>query len=135
MFYYNDYIKGRNKEIELLPLLRQKFSPTLELTDRFHIFDYKSKEANLYIELKCRNNKRDKYKDTMIGFNKIRAASMCHPHYDVYFVFQYTDGIYYWKYNKNELLQFEVKDGGRTDRGCNEINTYVYIPVNILKNI
>ena len=135
MFYRKDYEIGRNNEIQLLDTLKKRFSLTLELTNRFHTFDYYCEKNKIYIELKCRSNMKDKYESTMIGFNKIEKAILCSPEYCIYFVFQFKDGLFYWKFNMNELQSFEIKQGGRTDRGTAEISKYLFIPVKILKNI
>jgi len=66
----------------------------------------------------------------MIGYNKI-AECRNNPHIDYYFVFEFTDGTYYWKYNK-EVFDFQLSNGGRWDRGKIETNLYVYIPVDKL---
>ena len=91
----------------------------------------KRKGNNKFIELKSRNNEKNKYLTTMVGYNKIMKASELEE--DVYFFFSFTDGIYYWKYDRN--IDLEIKKGGRYDRGCSEINDYAFIPVNILQKI
>jgi hypothetical protein len=54
----------------MLPKLQEYFNDdTLCLTPKCHTFDYIGK--NKFIEIKKRNFNSDKYKDTMIGVNKI----------------------------------------------------------------
>ena len=67
----------------------------------------------------------------MIGLNKIMKASTILE--DVYFFFWFTDGLFYWKYNRD--IDLEVKKGGRYDRGLKEINDYAYIPTTLLTKI
>jgi hypothetical protein len=127
---YIDYLVGLERERQLLPILKTHFNDDsiFQLT-QYNTFDYKG--DNKYIELKSRNNKIDKYDKTMVGYNKIIRASTILE--DVYFFFWFTDGIFYWKYNKD--INLEVKKGGRYDRGLNEINDYAYIPTSLLTKI
>jgi hypothetical protein len=52
---------------------------------------------------------------------------------NVYFVFRFTDGLYYWKYDPKHPLK--VQQGGRTDRGRKEIKSYAFIEVDILSKL
>jgi hypothetical protein len=85
------------------------------------------------VELKSRNVKKDTYTTTIIGMNKIlyclKSKKLC------YFVFEFTDGLYYWMLNKFDLKEFEIKKGGTIKRGYDEINDYLYIPVDKLIKI
>ena len=67
----------------------------------------------------------------MIGYNKIKKALELNE--DVYFIFNFTDGIYYYKFDRDKEL--EVKQGGRFDRGRPEIKDYCFIPIEILQKI
>lgn len=101
--------------------------------DKFHPFDLKDSQNKFVVEVKKRNNTHDKYPTTMIGYNKyIKARQYITRGYNVYFVFDYTDGIYYYKYD-NEI--YTPKDGGRRDRGINEIKKYIWININKLTKI
>jgi hypothetical protein len=86
------------------------------------------------VELKSRNVKKDTYKTTMVGMNKINFA-LRNSKKASYFVFEFTDGLYYWKLNKDELETFEKRKGGTTKRGEVEQSEYLFIPVDILINI
>jgi hypothetical protein len=121
---------GHKHEILMLPLLQKFFNdPTIKQCPRNHTFDYIGE--NKFIELKQRKCEKDKYLDTMIGLNKIEY---CHgKDADCYFVFSFTDGVYYWKYNNVDQLNYRCD--GRRDHNCNEFKDYCYIPVNLLKKI
>ena len=130
--FKKDYTFGIQKEIELLPKLKTFFNDdSIIQLDKKNIFDFKGN--NKYIELKSRNCNYDKYPKTMIGYNKIKKASEINE--DVYYIFNFIDGIYYFKYDK--LINFEIKENyiSRRDRGRNEINDYAFIPIEILKEI
>jgi hypothetical protein len=49
------------------------------------------------------------------------------------FIFSFTDGDYYYKYNNDE--EFETRNSGRMDRGRNEISLYYFIPIDKLIKI
>jgi hypothetical protein len=130
--FKSDYIVGRQNEITHISNLQKAFNdPNLKHTERkTDIFDFYSE--NKFVELKSRNFEHNKYPDTMIGINKINYAK-ANPEREYYFVFSFTDGLYYWKYNDEDKLNY--RKGGRYDRGYNEIKDYAFIPINLLKNI
>jgi|APCry1669191674_1035369.scaffolds.fasta_scaffold39453_2 hypothetical protein len=128
--FKKDYTFGLKKEVELLPTIRKFFNDeTIIKLDDYNIFDFKG--DNKYIELKSRNCNYNKYPTTMIGYNKIKKALELNE--DIYFIFNFTDGIYYFKFDKN--IQLEIKQGGRFDRGKKELSDYAFIPIEILKEI
>ena len=128
--FKKDYTFGIKKEIELLPIIKKAFNDeTIIQLDRLNVFDYKG--DNKYIELKSRNNSYNKYPTTMIGYNKIKKALELNE--DVYFIFNFTDGIYYYKFDREKEL--EIKKAGRFDRGRPEIKDYYFIPIEILQKI
>ncbi len=102
---------------------------TLIKLSKFNKFDFEGDTA--LFEVKTRRNNYNKYPSTMIGYNKFLACKKCNK--DVYFIFQYLDGNYYYKYSKDE--SFEIKKGGRYDRGRPEFNYYCFIPIEKLIKI
>ena len=128
--FNGDYSKGIQNEINCLPQLKLFFNDdTIELTKKGFIFDYSGE--NKFIEMKQRNLESSKYPDTMIGLNKIKYCE--DKPEDYYFVFSFTDGLFYWKYNNEDKLNY--RSGGRKDRGFNEYKDYCYIPINLLKRM
>lgn len=124
-------------EISLKQTFEHFFNTKLCQTDRFNLFDYISTEKDIYIELKTRTCSHLKYKDTMIGMNKInRATDLIKKGKKIYFIFKFTDGVYYWEY-KDTYDNEWVRGGGRSDRGVSEwkTNGYLYIPNNLLLKI
>ena len=68
----------------------------------------------------------------MIGVNKIEFASKsCR---ECYFVFNFWDGVFNWKFNKEDIENGDVfyAMGGRCDRGRNERKLYAYIKNHLL---
>jgi len=129
----NDLSFGLKKEISEIEKIRNRFSNSLKPTYNYFVFDYVSKEC--YVELKSRRNKLNTYPDTMVGKNKMDYAETADR--PVYFVFSFIDGLYYWKYNKEDITNGGVRFsiGGRCDRGRDEYKNYAYISTNILQLI
>lgn len=125
---------GKVNEANCLEQFRELFDSALKInTNKWATFDYSC--DGCYVELKSRRCAHNKYKDIMIGLNKIQYCSnMTRP---VYFCFSFEDGIYYWKYNKEDLENGNVviRKGGRTDRGVDETKDCAYINSAILKKV
>ena len=67
----------------------------------------------------------------MIGVNKLVRAKKSNK--DIYFVMIFDDGIFSYKYNKDDTLNY--RSGGRKDRGFNEFKSYCYIPIELFTKI
>lgn len=117
---------GNKNELLLKPIIEEFFNVKLFKTDAYHPFDFRD-ENKIFYEVKSRNVKHDKYPTTMVGQNKIEAANLSDR--DVYFVFGFTDGNYYFKYNRNVNSGLSVSIGGRNDRGREEYKPYCWIPI------
>ena len=121
---------GKEQENKAEEYIQTYFKQTtLKKLSKFNKFDFEGDTA--LFEVKTRRNNYNKYPSTMIGYNKILACKKCEK--DVYFIFQYLDGNYYYKYSNDE--SFEIKKGGRFDRGKIESNYYCFIPIEKLIKI
>jgi hypothetical protein len=122
---------GQLNELYIQDILCSHFKlPYLNQTTFFHPMDFYC--DGVYFEVKSRRNTHDKYDTTMIGYNKIQWIKDKNIK-DVYFVFIFTDGNFYYKYNPED--NFEITTGGRWDRGKVEKKLYYYIPTNKLTKI
>lgn len=65
-------------------------------------FDFKGRGK--FIELKSRTCCKNQYDTTCIGVGKVHYASKHCDEIDFYFVFQFTDGVWFWKYNREQAL-------------------------------
>lgn len=128
--YQEDMKFGTEKEINQLDLIQYAIDSNLKRSKKNAIFDYYS--DNTLVELKSRRNNHNTYPTTMVGYNKIEYANKF-PEKQAYFCFCFLDGLYYYKYNKDDKL--EVRLGGRRDRGRDEIKEYCYIPISLLRKI
>ena len=124
---------GEKNEIELLDVFIKHIDPSLCRTNNYFEMDYESNKS--FVELKSRNCRFSDYADTMIGTNKINFAEKCIK--NVYFAFKFQDGLYIYKFNKNDIITGEIyfKIGGRTDRGTDERKKYAFIKTELLKEI
>lgn len=117
------------------PIIEEYFNIKLNNTPIYHEYDFISEDCISYFELKGRNVKHNHYRDTMIGYNKIEKIKELNKKSKIYFVFKFTDGIYYCRYNKKIKNNSIIKKGGRCDRGRPEFKKYLFIPINLLKQI
>jgi hypothetical protein len=121
-----DIVTGHKNELILKDVIESFFNVQLFQTDAYHPFDFRD-GSKIFYEVKTRNVKHDKYPTTMVGQNKIEAANLSDR--DVYFIFGFTDGNYYFKYNRNVDSGLTVSIGGRNDRGREEYKPYCWIPI------
>ena len=127
-----DIKKGKEAEDKLYDLFKIVFdSELIKDENKYAIFDFYSNKT--LVELKSRNNNFNDYKTTMVGMNKVNYGIKSKK--NVYFVFEFLDGLYYWKLDYKELSEFEIKTGGTIARGRNEFSSYLYIPIYKLKKI
>jgi len=119
-----DYIFGTNNEVEFIDILKSKFGDDIiQVENKNCTYDYENDE---YIfELKSRRNEKLKYATKMIGYNKIKSYKKLNK--KVVLCFKFTDCNCYYEYDEND--KFEVKRGGRKDRGRYEYTDYLFIPV------
>ena len=123
-----DLLMGTLKEEYIKDVICCHFNiPELIKTPFSHPMDFKCDD--IYFEVKSRRNNHNKYDTTMIGFNKIKWIKDNNIK-DVYFVFVFEDGDFYYKYNPED--KFETGTGGRWDRGKVEKKLYYYIPISKL---
>ena len=119
--YYNlnnDYIRcnkydtrykfGTSNEAKLKPKLEQFFGCDFTQKDRYAPFDFYGNKDHkeVQLELKTRKCKVNTYPTTFINHSKILKIT----DEETYFIFNFTDGVYYIKYDKDLFNTFEVKE-------------------------
>jgi hypothetical protein len=132
-----DLAFGANSEQNLTATLNGHFNTTLNRLGGFHIFDYigEADGRTIEVELKTRRIRHDQYLTAIIGTNKIEYARANHIARDFYFVFCYSDGIYYTKYDPAVFAHLDTDDhylrGARAD--CyNGEQRITHIPTSLL---
>ena len=127
--FKEDQIFGEDNEKDILDLLKNKFSDIHRTKSKYSAFDYEG--PNIKIELKSRRVVSYYYPTTMISLSKINKCTDSDILY--LFLFKFTDQLLYIEYDKSLFNNFEIKSGGRYDRKGAELNYYVYIPIEYLK--
>lgn len=130
--FKDDYAAGISIENNLKPILETKFGK-LTKTGRYDTLDYEGPEC--FVEIKSRTNRYSQYPTTMIQKSKFDyARKQTKP---VYFVFAFTDGVYYIQYKSEVFDAFEsgmFQRPGRIDK-TDMRQVYVYIPITSLTRI
>lgn len=96
--------------------------------DQYCHWDFESEDGIKY-ELKTRRNRKNAYPTTIIPVHKAGEG-------ELYFMFEFTDGLYYIKFDKEVFKTFgtrmiQVKRIGRYDPPT----LHYEIPVNLLEQI
>ena len=126
-----DLQQGETAEQMIFNVIKNKWNiKNLKKNESFHTLDFIDENNNFY-EIKSRNNNYNKYPTTMIGLNKIEYINK--NNLNCIFIFSFTDGNYYYQYNKED--NFEISKGGRNDRGRPEYKQYIFIPIEKLNKI
>lgn len=131
----SDLAYGVSKETTNHKILENYFKKPLIHRGGFSTFDYDD-GATLYVELKSRRIRHDKYKTAIIGANKVAFAE-ANPSRKYWFCYAYEDGIYGVPYSKEVFDTFEVSDysrGDRVDYHNNPQRCY-FIPSNLLQKL
>ena len=129
--YERDLIMGQENEI--------KFKKFMNSYENIKLKKYKDKYAELdfryqnrLLELKSRTISHNQFPTTIVGENKIKKARRKN-NFKTEFYFLFTDGLYRWDYNEDEILC--IMDAVRTDRGRYEVKPHAYISIKNLKLI
>lgn len=131
IYHKKDIILGLKGEMKVKEFMENFLDIELEYTEHFHPYDLFCKEENLYIEVKTRRCRHNKYKTLFFSKAKLDFINK-NPSNEYIFIYNLIDGLYLWKFNINELF---LSMGGRTDRGCNEVKKLCNIPVKYLIKI
>jgi hypothetical protein len=112
--FKSDYSFGLKNEHRANPKLNKFFKTDLIYRGGYAPFDYDN-GSTLYIELKSRRIPHDKYPTAIIGANKVEIASK-NLDREYWFVYQYEDGLYGLKYEKEKFDTYEHSDYTRGER-------------------
>jgi hypothetical protein len=132
---------GTYNEIHYLPTFSRFFNTDLSRSpDEYDPLDYANVPKTIYAELKSRRIRHNQYDTCLIGGNKVDKCKSnlgANPNTKHYFLYAYTDGLYYIEYNEQLFNTFERKlyqRGQRSDITDNPKDT-VFIPTKLLKPI
>ena len=127
---YIDYGTFEEKAL-LVSTLKEKFNKEIIKGEWFDFFDYRSIDNLYLIELKSRRCVVNQYSDTMVGLNKIEYARKVYPNVQCFFLFNFSNGLYMYKFDPEDNLLYKL--GGRNDRGVSELRPYEFIPISLLQ--
>jgi len=122
-----EYAFGVAQEEELQPFFEMFFGRPLTTTEKYDPFDFVG--GDIKIELKSRKNTYSKYPTTIVGMYKINQICPLPSPIEHYFVFNFTDGVYYWKYNTEEFNKMKQITIKRRDRPYSKGSKYLSIPI------
>jgi len=95
--------------------------------DKNDEIDFKHKTKKIIYELKGRNYNFNHCEDWKVGYNKLIYADKNYIGYKFYIYMLFYDGLWYWKFNKNEIEDKMCGYCDRVDRGKKETKYYFNI--------
>lgn len=106
-----DLTFGYNKEKYVLPYFNKFFNCNASMSKhKYATFDYIDTQNKIYGELKSRRVKKYKYKDIMIGYNKIRSGlKLINKGFKVYLLWSFVDKLCYYELNKDGFDKSWIK--------------------------
>jgi len=133
--YDNDRAMGEKSEAEVIDVLSKAFNTEFAGTARYATIDFVS--DTIEIELKTRNNEKDKYPTTLIPKSKIDYIKNNRRMKKYIFAFKFTDGLYYIEYDDKVFDKIECKMFVRDKRTgwSDAAQLYYYIPVTLLRPV
>ena len=122
------YEFGIEQEEKLKPLLESFFDRKLYLYyERYSTFDMHDAKKHLIIEIKSLLHTKRKYRDSMIGYNKVREAmSMVKRGINVFLIFNFSDRVCYYHLNAGIKMSWIKDFKGKS---------YLYIPIDYLSDV
>lgn len=131
--FKEDYQRGIQSENKIKTTLESFFNSPLTKTAQYHPMDYQTNST--YIEIKTRTNASTTYPTTMLPYSKIDFAKASPS--NTYFVFVFTDGIFYIQYNQELFNTFHIEVFQRNPRQDHQDQPqkYLYIPISCLSKM
>jgi len=119
---------GLKSEELVIQKLQIRFGDLIKL-DKYNNFDFKGDK--IYIELKTRRINHNKYPSLMFSKRKLDKGLELYTDEgaEILFLFMCLDGLYGWYYITDDEISdnYEIKTGGRKDRGIVELEDMVHI--------
>ena len=134
--FANDYSRGTASQTANRSALETLVgSSLLEDQNPYATFDFHNDVKTIYVELKTRFIEHDRYATALIGANKVRFCT--DPNKSYFFVWAYTDGLYYIKYDPTVFQHIECRPFVRNSRAdYNDVEAdYYFIPHTLLSKV
>jgi hypothetical protein len=127
--YHDDYLWGKAEENYTYPILKAYFKTDLkQYPNQYDDFDFYDDKTEY--EQKSRKFNYNKYDETMISLNKTMKQSANGK--DIILIFNFTDGIYWIKYDEQLFNTFRRESFSRAGYDWDK-KDHIYIPIKYLK--
>lgn len=132
--YDADIKFGMDSEAKTLAILKVALGEHMRKSKKqYAIIDFFSNKYKVKAEVKGRRNTHQYYPTTMIGENKIKEAErLLSNGWEVFFLFDFTDKLCYFKISELKNLRSTLKMGGTYRRGLREWKLYRWVNVDDL---
>ena len=129
--YDADQKMGIKSECKTLGILKKSLGTHIRKSKKeFAVIDFYSNKYKVKAEVKGRRNTQYHYPTTMIGENKIKEAQRLMANgWEVFFFFDFTDKLCYFKITDLQNIRSSLKMGGTWRRGLREWKLYRWIDV------
>ena len=135
--YLADLAMGEASETNTLITIKKLLGQDIRKSKKpYAVLDFYSNKYRVKAEVKGRRNSKQKYPTTMLGENKIEEAlRLAKKGYEVFFFFDFTDKLCFFKISDLDKLRSYKKMGGTYRRGLREWKLYRWINVNDLTDV
>lgn len=127
-----DEQQGEKYEQEIKNYLESHLNINLSKTGKYDYFDFVS--GNNYFEIKSRNCNYETYPTSIISLSKVMYAKQNSDN-KFFFIFVFSNCTKFIEYDSEVFDSFKIERKTRRDRGKEEINSYIMIPIQFLKDI
>jgi hypothetical protein len=133
--FKRDLSFGEQSEMEVIEILSKAFDTDLVKNSKYASIDFSS--DGIDVELKSRNNEKDKYPTTIIPKSKVDYIKKYRAMKKYIFAFKFTDGLYYIEFKDEVFDGYECKMYKRNPRTgtLDKEQLYYFIPVCVLIKI
>tara|TARA_R100001530_G_scaffold30009_3_gene23571 strand:- start:665 stop:1087 length:423 start_codon:yes stop_codon:yes gene_type:complete len=127
-------------EAGVATLFGEKFGVTMLKTSVHNSYDYSALVGDVtqgLVEIKCRTNKHDKYRDYLISKQKVDTVIREAENFGVkmWLVVRFTDGVYYRSISEVDM-PLKTETGGRKDRNdARDIEPVYLIPIRTFRKL
>ena len=131
--FKQDKQNGEESELKNKNIFNTFFNDNFIKTSTFHPLDFEGDK--FFLEVKTRTNNYNKYPTSLIPASKINYCKKQNK--ETYFIFVFTDDIYYIKYDDTLFKTFDIKPFKRSDRidHTDKLQNYFYIPIENLSKL
>jgi hypothetical protein len=122
--FADDFAFGIASERTNHKILETIFKTPFVRRGGMYTFDFDNTDTDLsktiYAELKTRRIPHNKFKTALIGSNKVKYAEQS-PNKEYWFIYNYQDGIFGVKYDKEKFDTYDCDEFQRGERpDCND---------------